>query len=52
MYFSGYAVEDNCRFVEEAGLRITSAQIETILENAHPVEFFWIVAEMLDRSQP
>ena len=45
MYFSGYPAEDNRRFVEQAGLRVTSAQVETIHENGTPVSFLWVVAE-------
>lgn len=44
MYFSGYPVEENQRFVERAGLEITSARIETILEQNRPVAFLWVVA--------
>jgi SAM-dependent methyltransferase len=44
MYFSGYAPDENRRFVEQAGLAIESAQEEAILENGEPVIFHWIVA--------
>ena len=44
MYFSGYGVEDNRHFVENAGLEIESALIETIVEDGEPVRFLWIVA--------
>jgi hypothetical protein len=44
MYFSGYAIEENRRFVEDAGLNVESAQREVILEDGRPVGFLWIVA--------
>ena len=44
MYFSGYATEENQRFVEHAGLHIQSARDGTILENGRPTTFLWIVA--------
>jgi SAM-dependent methyltransferase len=44
MYFSGYGVEENCRYVEQAGLTIESAQVEVIFEDGEPVKFLWVVA--------
>jgi SAM-dependent methyltransferase len=44
MYFSGYSTEENLRFLAEAGLRVASAQVETILENDRPASFLWVVA--------
>jgi predicted TPR repeat methyltransferase len=53
MYFSGYSVKDNTRFVEEAGFEVRSASVATILEDGRPVAFLWIVAEKrpLDRQK-
>jgi SAM-dependent methyltransferase len=51
MYFSGYAPADNRRFVERAGLRVLSAQDETILEEGRPTTFHWIVARKPDRGR-
>jgi SAM-dependent methyltransferase len=44
MYFSGYRTAVNQRFVEQAGLEITRAQAETIVEDGRPVQFLWVVA--------
>jgi cyclopropane fatty-acyl-phospholipid synthase-like methyltransferase len=44
MYFSGYRAAVNQQFVEQAGLEITTAQAETIVEDGHPVHFLWVVA--------
>lgn len=44
MYFSGYTADDTRRFVEQAGLAITSLCREQILENGRPVHFLWVVA--------
>src|SRR5437879_2276437 len=44
MYFSGYSVEENRRFVDQVGLKIESAPIESILEDGQSVQFLWIVA--------
>lgn len=45
MYFSGYSIEDNRRFLEEAGLRVMSLTEERIFENGLPVGFLWSVAQ-------
>jgi SAM-dependent methyltransferase len=45
MYFSGYGVDENRRFVERASLDIESAQVETIFEDGEPVAFLWVVAQ-------
>jgi lactoylglutathione lyase len=45
MYFSGYSVDDNKRFVEEAGFDVRMATVETIHEDGRPVAFLWVVAE-------
>jgi SAM-dependent methyltransferase len=56
MYFSGYAPDDTARFVEEAGLRVESARVETperrttrrpgeVVEQA---SFLWVVATKPD----
>lgn len=45
MYFSGYSVEENQRFLDAAGLLTVSAQVETIYEEGDPVAFLWVVAE-------
>jgi hypothetical protein len=47
MYFSGYSVDDNRRFVEEAGFHVRTAIVETIVEEGRPVEFLWVVAQKL-----
>ena len=52
MYFSGYATEDNQRFVEDAGLVVARAQQEVILENGRKVGFFWIVAHKPSHPGP
>jgi SAM-dependent methyltransferase len=44
MYWSGFDGETNKRLVEEAGLRIVSAQEETAIEFDRPVTFLWVVA--------
>ncbi len=44
MYWSGFDGETNQRMVEETGLRIISAQEETVPEFDQPVTFLWIVA--------
>lgn len=44
MYWSSFDSETNKRLVEEAGLRIISAQEETVTEFDQPVTFLWIVA--------
>jgi len=52
MYFSGYAEAENRRFVEEAGLRVESARVETAERRTtrqDAVEggretFLWVVA--------
>ncbi|MCP4543900.1 MAG: methyltransferase domain-containing protein [Chloroflexi bacterium] len=45
MYWSGFDGETNKRMVEEAGLRIISAQEETVPEFDQMVTFLWIVAQ-------
>lgn len=50
MYFSGYATDDNRRFVEDARLTVVSSQHEVILENGRKVGFLWIVANKPSRS--
>ena len=44
MYFSGYPLRENRRFLQEAGLEIVSLQPEQILENNYPTRFLWTVA--------
>jgi hypothetical protein len=44
MYFSGHAAEKNEELVEEAGLRVASARLETIHEEGGEVAFLWVVA--------
>ena len=53
MYFSGYSVDDNRRFVEEAGFEVRTATLETIHEDGRPVAFLWVVAQKrsLDRQE-
>ena len=45
MYFSHYDAATNRRLVEEAGLRLLSANEETQEEDGQPVTFLWVVAE-------
>ena len=45
MYWSSFDSEANRRLVEEAGLRIVSAQEETAEEFGDPVTFLWVVAQ-------
>ena len=45
MYFSGYSMDDNKRFVEEAGFQVRTATVETIHEDGRPVAFLWVVAQ-------
>ena len=45
MYWSGFDVATNRRMVEEAGLTIKSAQVETIEEHGEPASFLWVVAQ-------
>ncbi|CAN5705777.1 class I SAM-dependent methyltransferase [soil metagenome] len=44
MYFAGYPVEKNIEIVEESGLKVMDARLETIHEKDGPVAFLWIVA--------
>lgn len=44
MYWSGFDSETNQRLVEEAGLVIEQANIETEMEFDQPISFLWIVA--------
>ncbi|HEU0025514.1 MAG TPA: class I SAM-dependent methyltransferase [Ktedonobacterales bacterium] len=44
MYFSHYDAEMNRRLVEEAGLRLLSANEETQEEDGRPITFLWVVA--------
>jgi ubiquinone/menaquinone biosynthesis C-methylase UbiE len=46
MYWSHFDAETNRRLVEEAGLVIESATLETAGEDGAPVTFLWIVARM------
>ena len=44
MYWSSFDSETYVRLVEEAGLQILSARIETAEEFGQPVSFLWVVA--------
>lgn len=44
MYWSSYDSDTNRRLVEDAGLEIVSAELETEDEFGEPVTFFWVVA--------
>jgi SAM-dependent methyltransferase len=44
MFWSSFDSETNKRLVEEAGLRIMSAQEETAMEFGAPVTFLWLIA--------
>jgi ubiquinone/menaquinone biosynthesis C-methylase UbiE len=44
MYWSHFDAETNRRLVEEAGLVIASATLETADEDGAPVTFLWVVA--------
>jgi cyclopropane fatty-acyl-phospholipid synthase-like methyltransferase len=48
MYWSGYDAATNQRLVEEAGLLIERAQMETADEDGMPITFLWIVARKPD----
>jgi SAM-dependent methyltransferase len=49
MYFSGYAPEENWRFVREAGLEIVSTSRERNVEDGRQVGFLWLVARKPER---
>jgi hypothetical protein len=44
MFFSGYATDDTRRFIEQAGLAVTSLREERIVENGRSVSFWWVIA--------
>ena len=44
MYFAGHSAEKNEELVEEAGLRVASARVESINEEGGEITFLWIVA--------
>jgi SAM-dependent methyltransferase len=44
MYFSHFGAKKNRRLVEQAGLRIESAEIHAEPEDRHDARFLWIVA--------
>lgn len=48
MYWSGYDAATNRRLVEEAGLLVERAQLETADEDGRPITFLWIVARKPD----
>ncbi|HEY7020059.1 MAG TPA: class I SAM-dependent methyltransferase [Ktedonobacterales bacterium] len=48
MYWSHFDAETNRRLVEEAGLVIESATLETADEDGAPVTFLWVVARKPD----
>lgn len=45
MYFASYSAQRNEQIVEEAGLHVTGAYLETIQEEGGDVTFLWIVAQ-------
>jgi SAM-dependent methyltransferase len=51
MYWSHFDAATNRRLVEEAGLVIESATLETADEDGAPVTFLWVVARMPDGKQ-
>jgi hypothetical protein len=44
MYWSSWSRAENIQLVEQAGYRVTSATLETELENGTPVTHLWVVA--------
>jgi SAM-dependent methyltransferase len=52
MYFAAHAAEKNEQLVEEAGLRVSSARLETINEEGGDVTFLWIVARKPGQASP
>ena len=50
MYFAGHPAEKNEELVEEAGLRIASARLESINEEGGDVTFLWVVARKPRRA--
>src|SRR2546422_1070901 len=44
-YFSSFDAATNRRLVEEAGLRIVRAELETAEEFGRPTTFLWVVAQ-------
>jgi SAM-dependent methyltransferase len=50
MYWSGHAPEENIRFLEEAGLRIIEASVETNIEDGQPAPVLWVLARKPERS--
>jgi cyclopropane fatty-acyl-phospholipid synthase-like methyltransferase len=51
MYWSGYDSATNRRLVEEVGLLVERAQMETADEDGVPITFLWIVARKPDGAQ-
>ena len=45
MYWSGYPLEDYIRFLEEAGLSVIEANVETNIEDGQAAPFFWVLAK-------
>ena len=45
MYFASYTAEKNKGLIEETGMHVTSARLETIWEKGISVTFLWIVAQ-------
>ena len=48
MYFAGYAAQKNEELVEEAGLSVARARLETIQEKGGDATFLWVVARKPD----
>jgi SAM-dependent methyltransferase len=44
MYWSGYGLAETRRFIEEAGLTILEANVETNIEDGQPAPFLWVIA--------
>ena len=50
MYFSGHDAETGRRLVQEAGLRLLRATLETAEEMGAPATFLWVVAQKADEG--
>ena len=43
MYWSGYSLEETMRFLDEAGLAVAEANMETNVEDGEAAPFLWVV---------
>ena len=51
MYWSTYDSETNQRLVQEVGLQLIHAQIETVVEFGETTRFLWIVAQKPEEAR-